>query len=279
MNKKGKCYALSFNLLIWAASCLYDMQGIIMKDSFTLECCVDSVESALNAELGGATRIELCSNLIIGGTTPTAALFETIREKTPVRIHTLIRPRFGDFLYTEPEFEIIIKEIQLFQELGAEGIAVGCLSKNGELDFQRMNRVRTEAKDMSVTLHRAFDVCRDAKKALTQAKELGINTILTSGQEQTAEEGIELLNQLEEESGEISIMIGAGVTPAVIELFLQETNISSYHMSGKDVLQSKMQYRKENVNMGLPFFNEYEIYQTNEDNIREARNVLERHFN
>ena len=135
-----------------------------MKDFFTLECCVDSVESALNAERGGATRIELCSNLIIGGTTPTKALFETIREQSSIRIHVLIRPRFGDFLYTEAEFEIIQREIQLFQELGAEGVVVGCLTKDGELDFGRMKKLRSEAKDMSVTLHRAFDVCKDAKK-------------------------------------------------------------------------------------------------------------------
>lgn len=249
-----------------------------MKDSFTLECCVDSVESALNAELGGATRIELCSNLVIGGTTPTAALFETIRERTPIRIHALIRPRFGDFLYTESEYEIIIKEIQLFQELGAEGIAVGCLTKNGELDFVRMNRIRSEAKDMSVTLHRAFDVCKDAGTTLEQAKELGINTILTSGQKQEAIEGLDLLNHLEEESGDISIMVGAGVTPDVMKQFLTKTNISSYHMSGKEVLQSEMKYRKEEINMGLPFFNEYEIYQTNKHKIRKARNVLEEYF-
>lgn len=249
-----------------------------MKDTFTLECCVDCVESAIAAELGGATRIELCSNLIIGGTTPTVALFETIRERTPIRIHVLIRPRFGDFLYTESEYEIIIKEIQLFQELGAEGIAVGCLAKNGELDYEKMNRIRSEAKDMSVTLHRAFDVCKDAKKTLEQAKEIGINTILTSGQKQEAIEGLDLLNQLEEQSGDISIMVGAGVTPDIIKQFLNQTTISSYHMSAKEVLKSEMEYRKEDINMGLPFFDEYKIYRTNKNKIRQARNVLEEYF-
>ncbi|MSS64192.1 copper homeostasis protein CutC [Velocimicrobium porci] len=246
-----------------------------MKDFFTLECCVDSVESALNAERGGATRIELCSNLIIGGTTPTKALFETIREQSSIRIHVLIRPRFGDFLYTEAEFEIIQREIQLFQELGAEGVVVGCLTKDGELDFGRMKKLRSEAKDMSVTLHRAFDVCKDAKKTLRQAQDLGINTILTSGQKQSAIEGIELLKELEAESGDVSIMAGAMITPQVIQYFLEETEISAYHMSGKQILQSQMEYRNMEVNMGLSFFSEYEIYRTDEEAIKKAKMILE----
>lgn len=246
-----------------------------MKDFFTLECCVDSVESALNAERGGATRIELCSNLIIGGTTPTKALFETIREQSSIRIHVLIRPRFGDFLYTEAEFEIIQREIQLFQELGAEGVVVGCLTKDGELDFGRMKKLRSEAKDMSVTLHRAFDVCKDAKKTLRQAQDLGINTILTSGQKQSAIEGIELLKELEAESGDVSIMAGAMITPQVIQYFLEETEISAYHMSGKQILQSQMEYRNMEVNMELSFFSEYEIYRTDEEAIKKAKMILE----
>lgn len=248
-----------------------------MRDLFTLECCVDSVESALNAERGGATRIELCSNLIIGGTTPTPALFETIREQSPIRIHVLVRPRFGDFLYTDSEFKIILKEVQLFQELGAEGVVIGCLTKDGELDFERMKRLRTEAKDMSITLHRAFDVCKDAKKTLKQAQDLGVNTILSSGQKQSALEGIELLNELEQESGDISIMAGSMLTAKTIQYFLEKTEISSYHMSGKQVLQSQMEYRNKDVNMGIPSFSEYEIYRTEENAIKEARMLLEQY--
>ena len=105
---------------------------------YILECCVDSVESAINASNGGADRLELCGNLIIGGTTPSLYLFEEIRKNCDIKIHVLIRPRFGDFLYTNYEKQIMKKEIELFRDAGADGIVVGCLDENGDIDFELM---------------------------------------------------------------------------------------------------------------------------------------------
>ena len=158
--------------------------------SYLLECCVDSVDSALLAEKGGADRLELCSNLIIGGTTPTLALYHRIRMHSDIRIHALIRPRFGDFLYSEEEFQVILEEVRQFRQAGAEGVVIGCLTPECSLHMEYMKKLMDAAGGMSVTLHRAFDMCRDPFEALEQSKELGVNTILTSGQAPSCLEGI-----------------------------------------------------------------------------------------
>lgn len=151
-------------------------------NNYILECCVDSVESAVNAKKGGADRLELCSNLVIGGTTPTLALYKQIRETVAIRIHALIRPRFGDFLYSAHELDIMEKEIAMFREAGADGVVIGCLNPDGSLARDAMKRLIGHAGDMHITLHRAFDMCRDPFQTLEEAKELGVHTILTSGQ-------------------------------------------------------------------------------------------------
>ncbi len=245
-------------------------------NNFTLEICADSVESVLAAKRGGATRIELCGNLVIGGTTPSPKLFEEIRKASDIRVHALIRPRFGDFCYSDYECSVIKEEVKMFRELGAEGVVIGVLNPDGSLNMKTMYGLMEEAGDMSVTLHRAFDVCRDPYEALDQAVSLGINTILTSGQKNSCVEGISLLKDLKEQSkGRISILAGAGISSSVIEKIYRETGITDYHMSGKVLLNSNMEYRKEGVSMGLPSLSEYEIYQTDEQKVREARIVLE----
>ena len=244
-------------------------------EKYILECCVDSVESAINAKSGGASRIELCSNLIIGGTTPDLALVREIRRHTDIRIHALIRPRFGDFYYTEHEMEIMKSQIRALKEVGVEGVVIGVLDTDGNLDVRKMKELLQEASSLSVTLHRAFDMCRDPYEALEQAIELGIDTILTSGQKQSAWEGRELLGELiEKANGRIDIMAGAGVGAAVIEKLIPVTKGTSYHMSGKITLDSPMKYRKEGVSMGLPSLSEYEIWQTSESAVIEAVEVL-----
>ena len=246
-----------------------------MKE-YILECCVDSVESAINAAKGGASRLELCSNLIIGGTTPDVALVKEIRKYSDIRIHALIRPRFGDFCYTEYEMEIMKSQIRALKEAGVEGVVIGVLDADGNLDISKMKELLQNAEGMSVTLHRAFDMCRDPFQALEEAVSLGIHTILTSGQKASAWEGRKLLCQLMEQAdGRIDIMAGAGINASVIEKLIPITKGSSYHMSGKITLDSKMKYRKADVSMGLPSLSEYEIWQTSEEAVREAVQVLE----
>ena len=170
-----------------------------------LECCVDSPESALNAYKGGADRLELCQDLIVGGTTPTLALYREVRKLTPgLRVHVLLRPRFGDFLYSDYEMDILEEEVAEFRKAGADGVVIGCLTPEGDLDLDKMKRLLAQRGDMSVTLHRAFDVCKDPFKTLEECKELGIDTILTSGQKKSALEGKDLTM-----AGRMAAMAGA----------------------------------------------------------------------
>lgn len=244
-------------------------------DKYILECCVDSVESAIEAQKGGANRLEVCSNLIIGGTSPSLALFKNIRKNVDIKINVLLRPRFGDFLYTDNEFNIIKEEIKMFKEVGADGVVIGCLKSDGTLDIKKMEELIQEAKGMHITLHRAFDVMKDPYKGLEQAKSLGINTILTSGQKNSALQGKDLINELVKRSSDIEILVGSGVNANVIKEFLEDTNAKAFHMSGKITLDSGMEYRKNNVSMGLETMSEYEIWQTDSEKIKEARTVLE----
>lgn len=246
-------------------------------DNFILEACVDSVESALAAVRGGATRLELCGSLVIGGTTPNPWLFKEIRRHSDIRIHALIRPRFGDFCYTDEEFILIREAVKEFRKLGADGVVVGILNPDGTLNMDQMKILMEEAGDMSVTLHRAFDLCADPYKAMEQAISLGIDTILTSGQKNVCTLGTDLLKELVEKSaGRIVIQVGSGVNADVIEEIYLKTGAKAYHMSGKVTLESSMNYRKEGVYMGLPSISEYEIWRTDEAAVRKAREVLEK---
>lgn len=247
-----------------------------MKKNYILECCVDSAESAIHAKEGGADRLELCANLVIGGTTPTLALFEEIRKTVDIRIHALIRPRFGDFLYTPHEASIICREIEAFRDAGAEGIVIGSLTPDGSLDLEQMKRFMDCAKDMSVTLHRAFDMCRDPFTALKQAKELGVNTILTSGQAPSCVAGLARMKELTAAAGDdITILAGAGINEAAVKTLLAQTDLTAFHMSGKKILSSGMVYRNPDVSMGLPGMSEYDIWQTDTENVRAVRRLLD----
>ena len=242
---------------------------------FTLECCVDSVASARAAQTGGATRLELCANLIIGGTSPSLALFSRVREAVDIPIRVLLRPRFGDFLYDSDELTILEDEVRAFRSAGADGVVIGCLTADGDLDMPAMSRLMEAAAGIPVTLHRAFDVCSDPQKALEQAKQLGVSTILTSGAKASALEGKALLVDLHAQAGEIEILAGAGINAQAIARLVQDTPLSSFHMSGKTVLHSGMRYRNPDVFMGLPGIPGDQIWQTDAEAIRAARTVLE----
>lgn len=243
----------------------------------TLEACVDSVESAVAAYKGGADRIELCQNLPIGGTTPNPWLFDKVRKHTDIRIHVLIRPRFGDFCYTDDEFELICDAVDAYRSMGADGVVLGLLKTDGSLDTNRMKILMDRCGDMSVTLHRAFDVCKDPFTAMEEAISLGIDTILTSGQENLCIHGKECIRKLVRASKDrISIQVCGGVNAQRIEELYLYTGAPCYHMSGKMVLDSPMIYRKGNVNMGAPGVHEYEIWRTDKEKIKEARQIIEK---
>lgn len=244
---------------------------------YVLEVCADSVESAVAAQTGGADRIELCSALIIGGTSPGAALFGQVRRYTDLEVRVLLRPRFGDFCYSRYEQDVLKEEVQMFRELGADGIVIGSLNPDGTLNLEQMEELVHLAGDMKVTMHRAFDVCLDPFKAMEQCIQMGIDTILTSGQKASAWEGRALLAELTEKAeGKIEILAGAGIGPGSIADLAAFTGVRSFHMSGKTVKESRMQFRREGVPMGLPGLGEYEIWQTAEENVREASRILRR---
>lgn len=244
--------------------------------NFILEGCVDSVESAISASQGGANRLELCSNLIIGGTTPSPCLFTQIKKLCKTKIHVLIRPRYGDFCYSDYEYKTIKEEICMFNQLGADGIVIGILKPDGNLDIDRLEKLIELAKNMSITLHRAFDVCVNPFEALAQAKQLNIQTILTSGQKNSCLEGKELISELVKKSeGKIDILVAGGVNAKVIKQLYPFTKATSYHMSGKIIKDSAMIYQKKEVSMGLPSFSEYQIWQTQKEAIQNAYHTLE----
>lgn len=241
-----------------------------------LEVCVDSVESAINAVAGGADRLELCGDLIVGGVTPSMELYELVRENVKVPIHVLLRPRFGDFLYDEDEIEIMVRQTKAFANAGADAVVIGCLTKDGRLDWNSMERLIKEAKNMKIHLHRAFDMCCDLGQALEEAKSHNINTILTSGGYADALSGSEILRELQTCAGNVTIMAGAGISAGVIEEIYDRTGITTFHMSGKKDVESEMRFRNSKVNMGLPCLSEYQKYVTDEVKIREAKSVLQR---
>ncbi len=240
-----------------------------------LECCVDCVESALTADANGADRLELCANLLIGGTTPDINLFYRVKKAVKAKVNVLLRPRFGDFCYSDEEFAILLADVQLFREAGADGVVIGVLSPDGSIDEKRMKLLMEAAGDLPVTFHRAFDVCRDPFEALAACKRLGISTILTSGQKNSAMEGLELLKELVQKADGIDIMIGSGVGSKNLEK-LMESGAKSYHMSGKKVVESPMTYRKEGVSMGLPMMSEFTLWRCDGEEVARCKAILKK---
>lgn len=242
-----------------------------------IEACVGNLQSCINAVKGGADRLELCAHLVIGGCTPSPIVFKQVQKACPdVKINVIIRPRFGDFLYTEDEMELMCEEIKIFRDLGANGVVIGCLTPDGDLDMDKMKRLMDCAGDMDVTLHRAFDMTRDPLDTLEKAIQLGCKTILTSGQQSDVVVGKDCLKEVyEKAAGRIDIMAGCGVKKWNIQEIHDYTGIKVFHTTGKvGAIDSGMKYRKETVAMGLPSLSEYEIWETDEQEFRECAEIV-----
>lgn len=249
-----------------------------------LEVCVDSTASALAAKRGGADRLELCADLIVGGTTPSLTLVQQVKAETGLPVRALLRPRFGDFCYDSYELAQMEQLAAELVEAGADGIVTGVLTPEGALDAGAMQPIYAAARKaaekagcpVACTLHRAFDVCADPFAALETARSMGLCTILTSGQAASAPQGAALLRQLTERAGkDVEILAGAGVSAQNIPVLAAQTGVRAFHLSGKQVLQSRMTFRHEGVPMGLPGFSEFEVWQTSEANVRAARQALD----
>ncbi|HLP75004.1 MAG TPA: copper homeostasis protein CutC [Bacteroidales bacterium] len=219
--------------------------------NFRLEICSDSVESALIAQEAGADRIELCSSLIEGGVTPSYGTILSAREELRIPVHVLIRPRSGDFLYSEQEYEIMRREIVFCRQSGIDGVVFGILKTDGTVDYDRTARLADMSWPMSVTFHRAFDLCREPEKGLHDIISCGANRVLTSGQKNTAAEGIDLIHKLvKAASQKIIIMPGSGINDSNIKSIAEKTGASEFHLSARKEVQGMMQYRKNSISMG-----------------------------
>ena len=215
-----------------------------------LEICAINLESAIAAQEGGADRIELCDNIIEGGTTPSAATIRLAKKLLTIPINVLIRPRGGDFLYSDLEFENMIEDIKFCKESRVNGVVIGILKKDGSVDIERTKLLVKEAWPMEVTFHRAFDVCNDPFQALEDIIECGIERILTSGQEKTAFEGIALIKQLQEKAnGRIIIMAGSGINKSNINDIIDKTAVTEIHLSAKAKVPTKMEYKQNKLSM------------------------------
>ena len=197
-----------------------------MKE-YQFEVCANSVESCLAAQTGGANRVELCAGIPEGGTTPSYGEIAMARKVLDTaRLHVIIRPRGGDFLYSPLETKIMLEDIEITRHLGVDGVVFGCLTANGDIDTVAMKELMEASHGLSVTFHRAFDVCRNPDEALEQIIELGCERILTSGQQPTAEQGIPLLKKLHRQAaGRITLLAGCGVNEKNISRIAGETGI------------------------------------------------------
>jgi copper homeostasis protein len=222
-----------------------------MPNDYKLEICANSVASCLEAQKGGAYRVELCAAIPEGGTTPSYGDIALARELLEIKLNVIIRPRGGDFLYSDLEQRIMLKDIEAARKLGADGVVIGCLTPQGEVDMPRIRELIQAAEGMSITFHRAFDMCRDPFEGLEQIIELGCDRILTSGQQPKAEQGIELLKELVKEAGNrIIIMPGSGVNAQNIAKLAKETGAKEFHLSARESVESGMIYRNPHLKMG-----------------------------
>ena len=223
-----------------------------MSQRSKIEICANSVESAVKAQEGGAYRVELCAGIPEGGTTPSFGDIRMARQLLQkTKLHVIIRPRGGDFLYSHLELEIMIHDIKVVRQLGADGVVFGCLTSDGNVDIPAMKMLMNAVGNMDVTFHRAFDMCKNPQEALEQIIELGCSRILTSGQEADAFKGIPLLKELVKQAdGRIIIMPGCGVNPNNIRRIAEETGTSEFHFSGRSTYESGMIYRNPKVSMG-----------------------------
>lgn len=217
-----------------------------------IEVCANSPESCVEAQNAGAYRVELCAGIPEGGTTPTYGdIITAKRYAHSIKLNVIIRPRAGDFLYSDLEIETMIADIKIAKSLGVDGVVFGCLTAEGDIDIEKNQLLIDAAKGLSVTFHRAFDMCCNPFDSLEKIINLGFDRILTSGLQPTAIQGAALIGQLvEKAASRIIIMPGCGVNENNVAELAKLTNAQEFHMSARHAVDSKMSYRNPIVSMG-----------------------------
>ncbi len=222
-----------------------------VSEQIVLEACIDSAEAAIAAQEGGADRVELCANLLEGGTTPSAGTIQLARARIEIGLNVMIRPRGGDFCYSDVEFEVMRLNVELAKRLGADGVVFGVLNEDGSVDAERAGALVGLARPMSVTFHRAFDMTRDPYEAMEDLIDLGINRVLTSGQENSALEGLDLITDLVQKAGDqIIVMPGAGITERNVKKIVERSGAREVHVAAPMSVESRMRYRNTWCFMG-----------------------------
>lgn len=216
-----------------------------------IEICVEGIDGLLAAQAAGADRVELCASLIEGGLTPSFGTVRAALDLASVPFHVIVRPRGGDFLYSEAEYRSMLADVEALRDLGVAGVVVGCLTADGAIDEQRMSELARAAGPLNVTCHRAFDMTRDPAEALEALIRSGVGRVLTSGQRDTAVDGVSLLADLVRQAGDRIIILGCGgLDPRNIAGVRKKTGLTEMHFASLKEAPSAMRYRNPHVGMG-----------------------------
>ena len=244
---------------------------------YQFEVCANGVESCIAAQEGGAHRVELCAGIPEGGTTPSYGEIRAARKYLHhTRLHVIIRPRGGDFLYSPLEMERMEADIEMCRQLGADGVVFGCLTADGDVDMESNARLLACAKGLAVTFHRAFDHCRCPSEALEHLIRLGFHRVLTSGQQPTAALGIPLLSQLHRQAdGRIILLAGCGVNEQNIAQIARDTGICEFHFSARERIPSGMRFLNPSVYMGVEGADESAVMRTTANRVRATIGALQ----
>jgi copper homeostasis protein len=243
----------------------------------TIEIVVYNIESALKAQEGGADRIELCENPGDGGTTPSYGTVEVVRQNLSIDVFVMIRPRGGDFHYSNYEFHAMKRDISQYQKLSVDGFVLGILNADGTIDKKRCKELIDKCRPLKVTCHRAFDMARDPFEALEDCIEAGFDRILTSGRQTQAIKGVDLLAELvKRANGRIAIMPGSGVNENTVTEIVRKTGAKEIHFSAVGSRESAMQYRNPQIaGMGSDEGSEFKVRTVDPDRVRIIRKMAE----
>lgn len=247
----------------------------MMTGPVLIEVCVETVGSAMAAERGGAQRIELCSDLLEGGITPSLGLLEAVRSKISIALHSMIRPRGGDFCYSQEEFDVMRRDIEIAKSASVDGVVLGILDPEGHVDIDRTRELVEVARPLSVTFHRAFDVSADLPLSLDDVCATGADRLLTSGGEQDSLQGAEIISRLVKSArSRIQVMAGGGITAKNIAGIIQRTAVKEIHVGLASPVQGAFLPQNPRVFLGKAQGRDYQRTEVLEESVRELRRAM-----